>query len=416
MAISTSPLAPSARPHLTTELLVVGGGLAGLTLALACAKAGLDTVLVDLEAPSRTRQVDFDYRTTALAFASQRVLETLGLWDDIAPAAEPIREIRVADSGSPLFVHYDHRDIGDDPLGFIVENRDLRIALLNHVPDLPSLRHLAPERVVGLERSARRVTAHLAGGGQIEAALAVAADGRKSVLRQSAGIRVRSWSYEQTAIICNVHHERPHLGIAVEHFLPAGPFAILPMTGDRSSIVWTERSGLAPHFLALPRLEFEAELFRRFGDFLGRIEVVTPWAGYKLSLMLAERYTAERLALVSEAAHGIHPISGQGLNLGIRDIAALAELVIDQRRLGLDIGAPEVLERYERWRRFDIIALAAITDGLNRLFSNAVPPIRLARDLGLAAVDRLPPLKRFFMQHAMGVVGDLPRLVRGEGL
>jgi 2-octaprenyl-6-methoxyphenol hydroxylase len=235
-------------------------------------------------------------------------------------------------------------------------------------------------------------------------------------LRRAAGIRTVEWQYRQTGIVTTVRHERPHRGIAVEHFLPAGPFAILPMTGNRSSIVWTERAELAPRLIALSDAAFSAELAARFGDFLGTVEPVGPRWTYPLGLLLAERYVAPRLALVGEAAHMIHPIAGQGLNLGIRDVAALAELVIDARRLGLDIGDDTVLQRYQQWRRFDALTLAAVTDGLNRLFSNSIAPVRLARDVGLAAVDRLPPLKRLLMRDAMGLVGDLPRLVRGEPL
>ncbi len=224
------------------------------------------------------------------------------------------------------------------------------------------------------------------------------------------------WSYPQTGIVCTVHHERPHLGIAVEHFLPAGPFAILPMTGDRSSIVWTERAALAPRMMALGEAEFLAELSHRFGDFLGKLTIVGPRWSYPLSLMHAQNYVGQRLALIGDAAHVIHPIAGQGLNLGLRDVAALAELIVDARRLGLDIGNPDTLARYERWRRFDNTTLAVVTDGLNRLFSNSLAPLAAVRDVGLAIVNRLPPAKRFLMRHAMGMVGDLPRLVRGERL
>ncbi|HKW53793.1 MAG TPA: FAD-dependent monooxygenase, partial [Stellaceae bacterium] len=258
--------------------------------------------------------------------------------------------------------------------------------------------------------------AYLADGSILRGELVAACDGRNSPLRRAAGIETLEWTYPQISIVCTVRHEKPHLGVAVEHFLPAGPFAILPMTERRSSIVWTERADLAPRLLALDAPSFAAELGRRFGDFLGALEVVGPRFSYALSLLHAERYAAPRLALVGDAAHVIHPIAGQGLNLGIRDVAALAELVVDGRRLGLDIADWGALERYERWRRFDNVMLAAVTDGLNRLFSNAVPPVKLARDLGLAMVDRVPPLKRFLMRHAMGVVGELPRLVRGERL
>ena len=253
-------------------------------------------------------------------------------------------------------------------------------------------------------------------GRRLGCRLVAAADGKDSPLRRAAGIRAIEWRYPQTGIVTTVAHERPHRGIAVEHFLPAGPFAILPMTGDRSSIVWTEHAALAPLLLALPVAEFAAELRARFGDFLGAIAPVGPRWRYPLSLLLAERYVAGRLALVGEAAHVIHPIAGQGLNIGIRDVAALAELIVDRRRLGLDIGDDSVLERYDRWRRADALLLAGVTDGLNRLFSNTVGPLRLARDVGLAIVNRLPPLKRMLMRHAMGMFGDRPRLARGQPL
>lgn len=398
------------------ELIVVGGGLVGLTLGIACAEAGIEVAVIDREDPATMLAEPFDGRTTAIAHGSQQVLQGIGLWPLLAAEAEPILEIRVADGGSPLFLHYDHSDIGDQPLGYIVENRVLRRALMTRAAELPSLRHLAPLAVERVERALSGATAHLADGSMLRGELVAACDGRHSPLRRAAGIETLEWTYPQISIVCTVRHEKPHLGIAVEHFLPAGPFAILPMTGNRSSIVWTERAELAPRLLALDATAFAAELGRRFGDFLGALEVVGPRFSYALSLLHAERYAASRLALVGDAAHVIHPIAGQGLNLGIRDVAALAELVVDARRLGLDIADQGVLERYERWRRFDNIMLAAVTDSLNRLFSNAVPPVKLARDLGLAMVDRLPPVKRLLMRHAMGVVGDLPRLVRGERL
>jgi 2-octaprenyl-6-methoxyphenol hydroxylase len=345
----------------------------------------------------------------------------MGVWAGAAAAAERILEIRVADGGSPLFLHYDHRDVGDEPLGHIIENRALRHALLTRLAALPGVLHLAPAVLRAVERSTGRVVAELEDGRRIAAPLVVSAEGRRAMLRETAGIRTIDWSYPQAGIVCTVRHERPHFGVAVEHFLPSGPFAILPMTGTptephRSSIVWTERADLAPGFVALDEAGFDAALAARFGDFLGAVAAVGPRWSYPLFFQQAERFVAERLALVGDAAHVIHPIAGQGLNLGLRDVAALVEVLVDAARLGLDIGAADVLERYERWRRVDSLTLATVTDGLNRLFSNEVPPVKLARDLGLAAVDRLPPLKRFFMRHAMGLVGELPRLVRGEPL
>jgi 2-octaprenyl-6-methoxyphenol hydroxylase len=280
---------------------------------------------------------------------------------------------------------------------------------------------LAPVRIAALECGAAAVTAELSDGRRLRARLAVGAEGKASPLREMAGIRVTRWDYRQVGIVCTVAHEAPHQGVAHEHFLPAGPFALLPMTpgpegGHRSSLVWTERRALAPAMMALSDADFAAELQRRFGDSLGRLRQAGGRWSYPLGLMLAEACVAARLALVGDAAHVIHPIAGQGLNLGLRDVAALAETLVDARRLGLDLGSAEVLARYQGWRRLDGALFAVATDGLNRLFSNDLGPLRLIRDLGLAAVDRAPPLKRLFMRHAMGLVGDLPRLVRGEAL
>jgi 2-octaprenyl-6-methoxyphenol hydroxylase len=386
-------------------------------LGIACAEVGLEVAVADRQDPAAMLDDAFDGRASAIAYGSKLVLEATGLWGQIAPEAEPIREIRVADADSPLFLHYDHRDLGGDtPLGYIVENRVLRRALWRRAQALPSLSVRAPRTVAAVTAERDGAVATFADGTSLAARLVAAADGRDSPLRQAAGIRTLEWRYRQVGIVTTVAHERTHAGIAVEHFLPAGPFAILPMTGNRASIVWTEDAALAPRLLALSEAEFADELRARFGDFLGAVAPVGPRWSYPLSLMQAERYIACRLALVGEAAHVIHPIAGQGLNIGIRDVAALAEAVVDARRLGLDIGDATVLERYQRWRRFDAVVLAAVTDGLNRLFSNRIAPLQLARDLGLAAVDRLPPLKRLLMRHAMGVLGDRPRLARGEPL
>ena len=399
------------------ELLIAGGGLTGLLLGAACAGAGLMVAIVDRQDPVALLADDFDGRSSAIGYGSRKVLEAIGLWPKIASDAEPILEIRVADRDSPLFLHYDHRELGTGaPLGYIVENRILRRVLTDRVGSIPNLLFLAPLAVGSVSSTAFGTIAALSDGRQICARLVAAADGRASPLRGAAGIQTVEWRYPQTGIVTTVRHQRPHYGIAVEHFLSAGPFAILPMTGNRSSIVWTERAELAPRLVALSDAAFAAELAARFGDFLGTVEPIGPRWTYPLTLLMAERYGALRLALVGEAAHTIHPIAGQGLNLGIRDVAALAELVIDARRLGLDIGDESVLLRYQQWRRFDALALVAVTDSLNRLFSNSFLPVQLARDIGLAAVNRLPPLKRLLMRDAMGIAGDLPRLVRGEPL
>ncbi|MFQ5954790.1 MAG: UbiH/UbiF/VisC/COQ6 family ubiquinone biosynthesis hydroxylase [Kiloniellales bacterium] len=406
--------------QIEADVLVVGGGLVGTTLAAALGGAGVAVVLVERADPADLAAVGFDGRVSAIALGSANLLGAIGVWERVAEA-EPIRDIRVSDGdargrASRLFLHYDHRELGDRPFGYMVENRVLRAALYARLAELGAVRVLAPVAVDALERGPRRVEARLADGRRVVARLAVGADGRRSALRRRAGIGVITWPYAQTSIVCTVAHQRPHNGVAHEHFLPGGPFAVLPMTGRRSAVVWTESNRLAPHMLALGEPEFGGEMTRRFGDSLGRLRPVGPRWSYPLSLLHAERYIDRRLALIGDAAHAIHPIAGQGLNLGFRDVAALAEAVVDARRLGLDIGEVPVLQRYQRWRRFDTLLLAAVTDGLNRLFSNDLTPVRLIRDLGLGAVNRAAPLKRFFTRHAMGLVGELPRLVRGEPL
>jgi 2-octaprenyl-6-methoxyphenol hydroxylase len=339
----------------------------------------------------------------------------------MAEHAEPIREIRVSDGPSLLFLHYRHDEVAHHPLGYMVENRAARTALFAQLERLPCATLIAPAELARLERDRDRVRARLADGRTIEAELAVSAEGRQARLRREAGIAVTEWSYPQTGIVCTIEHEKPHRGVAHERFLGPGPLAVLPLPGDgnaanRSSIVWTEHARLAPALLELDDDDFSAELERRFGPSLGRLRIQGPRWSHPLALLHAERYTDRRLALIGDAAHSIHPIAGQGLNLGLRDVAALAQILVDAHRLGLDLGGADLLERYQRWRRFDNVALMVATDALNRLFSNGVPLVRLARDVGLGLVNEIPPLRRFFMRHAMGVVGELPRLVRGEKL
>jgi 2-octaprenyl-6-methoxyphenol hydroxylase len=416
--------------EIETEVAVVGGGMVGLTLAVALAGAGIETAVVDTQTPEARVAPGYDGRASAIAYASSRALAGIGVWQDLGPHAQPIERIRVSDAdasgrASSLFLHYDHRqlaptDAGAPPLGFIVENRAIGEALLAALAAQKSATHIAPARVTAFEAGGAGATLALADGRRIRARLAVAADGRQSRLRQMAGIGVTQWDYPQIGIVCTVAHERPHRAVAHENFLPAGPLALLPMVDDehghRSSVVWTERRQLAPAILGLTDEDFSGALQRRFGDSLGRLHVLGGRWSYPLALVIAMRATARRLALVGDAAHAIHPIAGQGLNLGLRDVAALAESLVDSRRLGLDLGDGVGLARYDRWRRFDTVALMAVTDGLNRLFSNDIGALRLLRDLGLAAVNELPPLKRFFMRHAMGQVGDLPRLLAGKAL
>jgi 2-octaprenyl-6-methoxyphenol hydroxylase len=396
----------------SSDIVIIGGGLVGGPLACALAGAGLSVVVVDGETPQDALAPSFDGRASAVALAPQRMLARIGLWPDIAPWAAPIKQIRVSDGVSPLFLHYDYQEVGDQPMGWIVENRALRQAIHLSLARLDTVTWLAPAKLVELKREAAGVTAILADGRTIRAAMAVAADGRASPVRQAVGIKVTKWDYQQTAIVCTVRHSRSHGDTAQEHFLPAGPFAILPLTGRRSSVVWTEKAHLVPAILAQNEADFQRELETRFGDYLGDLTLEGPRFSYPLSLQFAQSYTAPRLALVGDAAHAMHPVAGQGMNMGLRDVAALAELLGEAKSLGQDLGDGQILARYARWRRFDNMLMLGLTDTLVRLFSNDWTLIKLARDVGMAAVNQAPPLKRFFMKHAMGLVGELPPLLR----
>ena len=408
-------------PDLRAEVAVVGAGLVGGTLACALAGHGIKTILIDRLNPSIMTLPAFDGRASAVALSARRFLQAIGLWDHLAADNEPIREIRVSDGASPFFLHYDHADVGDEPLGFMTENRRLRMAIAARMQTLSdSLTILAPAAVAGMSQSADDIALALDDGRKVTASLAISAEGREAKLRTLAGIGVTGWTYPQVAIVATIGHERSHDGIAHEHFLPAGPFAILPLPDEngvhRSSLVWTERAETAAGYLALPDDAFLAEIDARVGGFLGELSLIGPRFSHPLGLQFAARYSAGRLLLAGDAAHGIHPIAGQGLNLGFRDVAALTEIIVDAKQLGLDPAHPEGTARYERWRRSDNLVMAGVTDVLNRLFSNDIAPVRLARDVGLGVVNRITPLKKILMRHAMGTVGDLPRLMRGESL
>lgn len=393
-------------------IAVVGGGMNGLTAALALAREGHSVTMIEREAPAVLSADGFDGRVSSIAWGSRLVLENLGAWEAMTPHAQPIQEIRVSDRDAPLFLHYDHKDVGDHPLGYILENRYIRRALDAAVAAEPGITVLAPASVTAMQRDATGADLTLADGRVLRCSLVVGCDGFRSGVREMAGIGHRTIAYGQTGIVCTVEHERDHRGIAHERFLPAGPFAILPVPGNRSSLVWTEKDAIAERVLQLEPEAFLEEIAWRFGDFLGDLKLAGPVWSYPLTLVLAHHATAPRLVLVGDAAHRIHPIAGQGYNLGIRDIAVLAEVLGENRRLGLDPGNAVALADYARRRRVDTFSLVAVTDGLNRLFSNAIPPVALARDLGLGAVERIPPLKRLFMRHAMGTVGRLPKLMR----
>jgi 2-octaprenyl-6-methoxyphenol hydroxylase len=403
---------------LTTDVVLAGGGMVGLTLALALAQGGLRIVVVDTLTARQMTDERFDGRVSAINFGATRMLKVLGVWPRLVPDAQPINDILVSDArlgkpAAPFSLHFDHREVGE-PLGHLIENRHIRRALFDAVAAEPNIRLLEAASVEAVSIDATRAVATLADGRAVAARLAVAADGRDSRLREAQGIRIVAWDYAQTGIVATVGHERPHNGVACEHFLPNGPFAILPMTGNRSSLVWVEPTANAARMMALDEDAFTAEVALRFGAQLGALTVSGPRWSYPLRLHLAREYVRPRFALIGDSAHGIHPLAGQGLNLGLKDIAAMSETLLDAARLGRDIGDVEVLRRYERWRRFDNVTLAWATDTLNRLFSNDFPPLRLARDLGMGAVDAVRPLSKFFMRHAGGDVGKLPRLMRGE--
>lgn len=400
-----------------SHLVIGGAGFAGLALAIALRQSLGERFTVTVADPALAQTPSKDPRATAIAAAARRLFEAIEVWDAVAPAAQPMLDMVVTDSKlddavRPTYLTFGGEIEEGEPFAHMVENRYLIDALVARARKVGV--DLRATAVRHYETTAKAVTVTLADGGEIEARLLVGADGARSAIREQAGIATHGWSYGQSGIVTTVEHERPHNGCAEEHFLPAGPFAILPLTGNRSSIVWTERTRDAERIVALPDDEFHAELEKRFGLHLGELKVVGPRRAYPLGLYNARSFIAERLALIGDAAHVIHPIAGQGLNMGLRDVAALAESVADAARLGLDIGSPQVLERYQRWRRFDTMTMSVATDGLNRLFSNHSDALRLVRDIGLGLVERMPALKRTFIREAAGVTGEVPKLMKGE--
>lgn len=401
------------------DVAIGGAGFAGLALAIALRQGLGDSFTVTVADPALAAVPSKDPRATAIAAAARRLFEAIGVWDAVAGGAQPILDMVVTDSKlddavRPTFLSFGGDVEPGEPFAHMIENRHLIDALVATAKELGV--ELRATAVGAFENSANAIDVALADGATISARLLVGADGARSAIREQAGIVSHGWNYNQSAIVATVAHERDHNGRAEEHFLPAGPFAILPLTGKRSSIVWTETTREAERMIALPDDEFHEELEKRFGLHLGDLEVVGPRRAFPLGLFTARSFIAERLALVGDAAHIIHPIAGQGLNMGLRDVAALAEAIADAARLGLDIGAADVLERYQRWRRFDTMTMGVATDGLNKLFSNHSDVLRLMRDVGLGVVERIPALKRVFIREAAGFTGDVPKLMRGEGV
>ncbi|MBI3439797.1 MAG: UbiH/UbiF/VisC/COQ6 family ubiquinone biosynthesis hydroxylase [Proteobacteria bacterium] len=386
------------------DVIIGGGGLVGQTLALALDQAGVSVVVIDASKPAETLAPAFDGRAFAIAFASYRMWRALGIGDVLDQTAQPIEEIMVTDGKlgrgpSPLHLHFDRSELNDDgePLGLMCEARYVRIALDGAVKARPSIRMIQPMSVSAIERDAASTTVTLANGDKLRAPLLVGADGRRSFVREAVGIRTIGWDYPVTAIVATIQHEKPHGAVAHEYFLPNGPFAILPLKGERSNIVWAEPRAAAEALLKMPEADFLAELRLRFGDFLGALSLEGPRFGYPLSLQLAERMIDARVCLAGDSAHGIHPLAGQGLNLGLKDCAALAECVADGVSVGLDPGDVSVLERFQRWRRFDNVSMALGMEFFDKMFSNSIAPLRAARRLGLAAVNAAGPARRFFM-------------------
>ncbi len=406
------------------DVAIAGGGLVGRALALALARfapQGFRVALIDAEPMQSQRNGADDARALALSAATKNLLSALDLWTQLAPSVQAIEAIEITDSAldaalRPHFLGFDDEMKQNGTSAFMIEHGELARVLAAAVTAVPAIAMYASDRVTDFTAGPFFIDASLASGKAIATSLLVAADGKRSLLRERAGIKCIGWSYPQIGIVTTVAHTRPHHGKAVQHFLPSGPFAILPLTGNRCSIVWTEDAAQGASIMAADETTFRDELGKRFGHRLGEIALAGPRQSFPLDMQIARAFVADRLALIGDAAHVVHPLAGQGLNIGLRDTAALAETVVEAARLGLDIGGAVVLERYERWRRFDSAFSAAVMDGLNRLFSNDSAPLRTLRDLGLGLVDRAPSVKRFLVREAAGRTGTVPCLLTGASL
>lgn len=400
-----------------SDIVIVGGGLNGPALALALAQSGFTVTVIDALSETVRKNAAFDGRAYALALSSMRLLRAIGIWDRVSDHTQPMLEIKVSDGRagegpSPFFMHFDHAEIEEGPMGYMLEDRYLRRAFLEAMKAEPRITQRR-DTVTAQQVDAQGATVTLASGKTLSARLLVGSDGRASGTAQRAGIRRTGWGYGQTALVAAIEHELPHHGTAHQFFMPPGPLAILPLPGNVSSIVWSETDETAARFSALSDEDFMQVLRPRFGDFLGEIRLKGKRFSYPLTLTLANSFVAERLALIGDAAHGMHPIAGQGLNAGLRDVAALAQVLDEARHRGEDIAAPDVLARYQQWRRFDTATLAMLTDMTNKLFSNDNPLLRLGRDLGMGALNAIPKLRRGFIREAAGLTGDLPDLMKG---
>jgi 2-octaprenyl-6-methoxyphenol hydroxylase len=397
------------------DVIIFGGGLVGLALASALDSSGVSAILVDPADPAPRGQASFDGRTSAVSSSSMRMLQTIGVAEHLAEPGCPIWRIAVADGLKPGGLHFDADD--QEPLGFMHENRNLRAALHARAEAGKNVWLLWKSRVSNVERRAAAVVVSLADGRRLTAPLLIAADGRNSATRDAAGIRMARWKYDHQAIVSVLRHERPHEHVAYEIFYPTGPFALLPMNDDaqghRSAIVWSVPQEDAAGWLSLSDQDFAAEAGAAMGGFLGRVEMLAPRSSFPLGFHHAAQITAERLALVGDAAHAIHPIAGQGLNLGFRDAAALAQVLVEGARLGLDLGDRQLLDRYQRWRALDALSVAFATDSLTRIYGIRGAAASTVRRLGMSIVGRISPLRNRLMSEARGTSGELPLLLRG---
>ena len=399
------------------DIAIVGGGFNGPALALAAAQVGLRVIVLDATSHKPRKNAKFDGRAYALALASKRLLAAVGVWENVAQDAEPMLNIRVSDGhagvgASPFFMDFDHAELEEGPMGYMVEDRHLRYALQAAMQTSPLIEYRLATRVTGQSTGPEGVTLSLANNQKITTRLLVGADGRQSGTAARAGITYTGWQYGQTALVCAVEHDRPHGGVAHQFFMPAGPMAVLPLSARRSTVVWSEKTDNAAVIKTLDDAAFLDVLRPRFGDFLGDIALTGGRFSYPLGMMIAKSYIAPNVALIGDAAHGVHPIAGQGLNAGLRDVAALIQVLSEAKQRGEDFASQPVLARYQLWRRFDATALAVTTDGFNRLFSNDNPILRLGRDLGMGMLNAMPKVRRGILREAAGLTGDLPDLMR----
>ena len=399
------------------DIAIVGGGLNGPALALAAAQVGLRVIVLDATSHKPRKNAKFDGRAYALALASKRLMAAVGVWENVAQDAEPMLNIRVSDGragvgASPFFMDFDHAELEEGPMGYMVEDRHLRYALQAAMQTSPLIEYRLATRVTGQSTGPEGVTLSLANNQKITTRLLVGADGRQSGTAARAGITYTGWQYGQTALVCAVEHDRPHGGVAHQFFMPAGPMAVLPLSARRSTVVWSEKTDSATVIKTLDDAAFLDVLRPRFGDFLGDIALTGGRFSYPLGMMIAKSYIAPNVALIGDAAHGVHPIAGQGLNAGLRDVAALIQVLSEAKQRGEDFASQPVLARYQLWRRFDATALAVATDGFNRLFSNDNPILRLGRDLGMGMINAMPKVRRGIVREAAGLTGDLPDLMR----